>query len=58
VARGSIRDEARIIKMYIIPEWWVFAVVAFSALMLTIEFVRRFGVSLRGARHEGSGLTL
>lgn len=58
VARGSIHDEARIIKMYIIPEWWVFAVVAFSALMLTVEFVRRFGASLRGAPQEGSGLTL
>jgi TRAP-type C4-dicarboxylate transport system permease small subunit len=58
VARGSIRDEARIIKMYIIPEWWVFAVVAFSALMLTVEFARRLASSLRGARHEGSGLTL
>ncbi len=58
VARGSIRDEARIIKMYIIPEWWVFAVVAFSALMMTVEFARRFGSSLRGARNEGSGLTL
>ncbi len=58
VARGSIRDEARIIKMFIIPEWWVFAVVAFSALMLTVEFARRFASSLQGARHEGSGLTL
>jgi TRAP-type C4-dicarboxylate transport system permease small subunit len=58
VARGSIRDEARIIKMFIIPEWWVFAVVAFSALMLTAEFARRLAVSLRGARHEGAGLTL
>ncbi len=58
VARGSIRDEARIIKMYIIPEWWVFAVVAFSAALLVIEFARRLAVSFRGARHEGSGLTL
>lgn len=58
VARGSIRDEARIIKMFIIPEWWVFAVVAFSSLMLTIEFARRFASSLQGARQEGSGLTL
>lgn len=58
VARGSIRDEARIIKMFIIPEWWVFAVVAFSALLLVIEFARRLAASLRGARHEGSGLTL
>jgi TRAP-type C4-dicarboxylate transport system permease small subunit len=58
VARGSIRDEARIIKMFIIPEWWVFAVVAFSALLLVVEFVRRLAASLRGAQTGGSGLTL
>ena len=57
VARGSIRDEARIIKMFIIPEWWVFAVVAFSAALLTIEFARRLAAG-RGARSGGSGLTL
>jgi TRAP-type transport system small permease protein len=58
VARGSIRDEARIIKMFIIPEWWVFAVVAFSALMLTLEFARRLAAGFAGARREGAGLTL
>ena len=58
VARGSIRDEARIIKMFIIPEWWVFAVIAFSALLLVIEFARRLAAGLRGAGHEGSGLML
>jgi len=58
VARGSIRDEARIIKMFIIPEWWVFAVVAFSAALLTIEFARRLAAGRGGARSGGSGLTL
>jgi TRAP-type C4-dicarboxylate transport system permease small subunit len=58
VARGSIRDEARIIKMFIIPEWWVFAVVAFSASMLTIEFARRLAAGFAGIRREGAGLTL
>lgn len=41
VARGSIRDEARIIKMFIIPEWWVFAIIAVAAALLVAEFLRR-----------------
>jgi TRAP-type C4-dicarboxylate transport system permease small subunit len=49
VARGSIRDEARIIKMFIIPEWWVFAVIAFSAAMLIVEFARRLAVAVAAA---------
>ncbi len=58
VARGSIRDDARIIKMFIIPEWWVFAVVAFSALFLVIEFVRRLVTTFRTGATGGSGLSL
>jgi TRAP-type C4-dicarboxylate transport system permease small subunit len=58
VARGSIRDEARIIKMFIIPEWWVFAVVAFSAFLLIVEFLRRLAVALRGGKLESQGLSI
>ena len=58
VARGSIRDEARIIKMFIIPEWWVFAVVAFSAFLLIVEFLRRLAVALRGGTLESQGLSI
>ncbi|MCW5770687.1 MAG: TRAP transporter small permease [Rhodospirillaceae bacterium] len=49
VVRGSIHDEARIIKMFIIPEWWVFAGIAFSLALLVIEFLRRLVVAIRGA---------
>jgi TRAP-type C4-dicarboxylate transport system permease small subunit len=47
VARASIRDNARVIKILIIPEWWVFAVVAAGALLLVIEFVRRIAIAFR-----------
>ncbi len=51
VARASIRDNARVIKILIIPEWWVYAVVAAGALLLAIEFVRRLGAALRAGPH-------
>jgi TRAP-type C4-dicarboxylate transport system permease small subunit len=41
VARTSFREGARVIKMIIIPEWWIFAVVALSAILLIAEFTRR-----------------
>jgi TRAP-type C4-dicarboxylate transport system permease small subunit len=53
VARASIRDNARVIKILIIPEWWVFAVVAVGGLLLVIEFVRRLVLAFR----EGPNLT-
>jgi TRAP-type C4-dicarboxylate transport system permease small subunit len=53
VARASIRDNARVIKILIIPEWWVFAVIAVGALLLVIEFVRRIGLAFK----EGPILT-
>jgi len=37
----SAHDGAKIIKILIIPEWWVFAVVALSAFLLIVEFIRR-----------------
>ncbi|HEX7006282.1 MAG TPA: TRAP transporter small permease [Alphaproteobacteria bacterium] len=41
IAATSMRDGALIIKILIIPEWWVFGVVAFSAVLLIIEFICR-----------------
>jgi TRAP-type C4-dicarboxylate transport system permease small subunit len=37
----SAHDGAKIIKILIIPEWWVFAIVAVSALLLIVEFIGR-----------------
>lgn len=55
VARGSIRDDARLIKMFIIPEWWVFGIIALSILLLLIEFARRIAVGLRMAEPPAPG---
>ena len=52
VARASIRDNARLIKILIIPEWWVYAVVAAGALLLVIEFARRLGLALQEGPHQ------
>jgi TRAP-type C4-dicarboxylate transport system permease small subunit len=41
VGINAYRDGARVIKSFIFPEWWIFALVAFSATLLLIEFVRR-----------------
>jgi TRAP-type C4-dicarboxylate transport system permease small subunit len=41
VGTSSWEDGARVIKSFIFPEWWVFAVVTVSAALLGIEFARR-----------------
>jgi TRAP-type C4-dicarboxylate transport system permease small subunit len=51
VARASIRDNARVIKILIIPEWWVFAVVGAGSLLLIIEFMRRLVIAVREGPH-------
>ena len=51
VARVSARENARLIKILIIPEWWVYAVVAAGALLLVIEFTRRFGLAIKEGPH-------
>lgn len=40
-------DGARMIKELIFPEWYIFAVIAVSALLLCIEFVRRITIAVR-----------
>jgi TRAP-type C4-dicarboxylate transport system permease small subunit len=41
IATTSAHDGAKIIKILIIPEWWVFAIVAVSAFLLIVEFICR-----------------
>jgi TRAP-type C4-dicarboxylate transport system permease small subunit len=48
VARTSFREGARVIKVIIFPEWWIFAVIALSAALLIAEFARRIVLSWRG----------
>jgi TRAP-type C4-dicarboxylate transport system permease small subunit len=47
VSRASIRDNARVIKILIIPEWWVFAVIAVGGLLLIVEFGRRIVLAFK-----------
>lgn len=58
VAAASFRGNARLIKILIIPEWWVYAVVALGALLLVVEFVRRFVVALSAGPHADSRATV
>lgn len=41
VGRAAWRDGALVIKSFVFPEWWIFALLAVSALLLLIEFTRR-----------------
>jgi len=49
VAWQSAADGSRVIKEFIFPEWWIYAVVAVSGALLAIEF----GVRLAGRRPTG-----
>lgn len=51
VARVSARENARLIKILIIPEWWVYAVVVAGALLLVVEFARRLGLAIKEGPH-------
>lgn len=51
VARASIRGDARLIKILIIPEWWVYAVIAAGAFLLVIEFARRLAQAIKEGPH-------
>jgi len=48
LARASILQGAMIIKSFIIPEWWVFGVIALSGLLLMSEFIFRLVRVWRG----------
>jgi len=51
VGTDSFADGARIIKSFIFPEWWVFALVTVSAGLMAIEFCRRL-VQARAAADQ------
>jgi TRAP-type C4-dicarboxylate transport system permease small subunit len=54
VAAAARAQGARVIKEFIFPEWWIFAVVLASATLLLIEFVVRLvRVASRGAAEAG-----
>ena len=48
VASISFREGARLIKAFIIPEWWVFGIIALSGVLLIVEFINRLGRAWRG----------
>lgn len=52
VALVARADGARVIKELIFPEWWIFALVAFSAFMLCVEFLIRLGNARTAAPDE------
>lgn len=52
VARTSFRENARVIKILNIPEWWVYAVVVAGAALLMIEFVRRIRLAWAAGPHR------
>ena len=45
VALVARAEGALVIKELIFPEWWIFAVVSFSAFMMCLEFLIRLGNS-------------
>jgi TRAP-type C4-dicarboxylate transport system permease small subunit len=47
---AALGMKSRIIRTFIFPEWWVYALVTLSGLLLTIEFVRRLRRHYEGAR--------
>jgi len=49
VALVARADGALVIKELIFPEWWIFAVVAFSAAMMCLEFLIRLGNAVTSA---------
>jgi TRAP-type C4-dicarboxylate transport system permease small subunit len=51
VAAAAIRDNARLIKVLIIPEWWVYAVLVAGGALLAIEFARRLVKALAAGPH-------
>ncbi len=53
VALNARADGAQVIKELIFPEWWIFAVVVFSSLLLCIEFAVRILNATRVPAHAG-----
>lgn len=51
-AGDAYQSGALIIKMLVLPEWWLMAVVPVSAALLILEFVLRLARALRPAAEE------
>lgn len=51
VALAAFRGENRLIKVLIIPEWWVYAVLVAGAVLLVIEFARRMVQAVLAGPH-------
>ncbi len=56
LADTALAMKARIIRTFIFPEWWVFALVTVSGLLLSIEFLRRLWRHRAGFPAQGRDL--
>lgn len=45
---ASARSNSMVYKLLVFPEWWLYALIAFSGLLLSIEFARRLVRAIRG----------
>lgn len=55
VAAAAYHHGARMIKDLIFPEWYLYALIAFSAMLLCIEFVHRIAILVRNPELSGAG---
>ena len=58
VASASMRGNARLIKVLIIPEWWVYAVIVVASVLLVIEFARRLALAWKEGPHQTEAPTI
>lgn len=49
VTIAAWQQHSMVLKSVVFPEWWLYAVVAFASLLLSIEFTLRLRMHLRGA---------
>jgi len=45
---SSARSHSMVYKLLVFPEWWLYALMAFSGALLSIEFARRLIRAIRG----------
>ena len=53
VGRAAWNDGALVIKSFVFPEWWLFALLSVSSALLLVEFVRRL-VTVRASAGDGA----
>jgi TRAP-type C4-dicarboxylate transport system permease small subunit len=56
VARNAYDDGALVIKSFVMPEWWIFALLSVSALLLLVEFIRRLVTAREAGRPAPTSL--